>query len=105
MDDYDFWEDVGLTCGGYNSDIDEDLINVFIQTSINNWYSEIAKTLGLDEKYVIILLEILCAADFCEYGTSPRGAWAIQDTFESNLKKLTVWYEHKWNEEFKAKKL
>ncbi len=39
------------------------------------YYTEIAKELELDLKYVHLILEILGNRDFTEYGTSPRGSW------------------------------
>jgi hypothetical protein len=96
-DEWDFWEQAGLTCCGYGSDSDKHLIDVFIETSKeDHWYESIAHRLGLDKFYVQLLIEILCSADFCEYGTSPRGAWAIRDKYEENLGKLQEWYSKKW---------
>lgn len=97
-DDWDFWYIAKLNSSGYDSDIDRDLINVFIITSQLNWYEDIAKTLSLDPKYVCLLIEILCNANFCEYGSSPRGAWAIHNSYQENLDKLNKWYAEKWND-------
>jgi len=105
MDDepWDFWNSVGLTCAGYSSANDADLINVFIESGTEGrWFQDIAQKLGLQESYVALLQEILCSADFCEYGTSPRGAWAIHDKYEENVKNLMVWYLEKWEQEFAA---
>jgi hypothetical protein len=47
---------------------------------------------------VTIMMEILCSADYCEYGSSPRGAWAIPDKYEQNLATLLDWYFGKWGQ-------
>lgn len=98
-DNWDFWRTSGLTCSGYDSDIDLDLINVFKETAKDShWFKDIAINLNLNEKYVCLLIEILCSANFCEYGTSPRSAWAIKSEYEENLNKLENWYLQKWNQ-------
>jgi hypothetical protein len=100
-DGWDFWQEVGIVCGGYDSVTDFHLIKVFIETSKEKfWYQDIASRLGLDEHYVCLLIEILASADFCEYGSSPRGAWATHGAYEANLSKLIEWYERKWEEKF-----
>lgn len=96
-DVWDFWDSVGLVCAGYDSSQDMDLINVFKETAKDkHWYVDIAESLSLDVSYVRLLIEILCSAGFCEYGTSPRGAWAIPSDYASNLDKLLLWYKIKW---------
>lgn len=96
-DQDDFWDRVGLHCSSYSSDQDDDLIRVFIETASDcTWYTTIAEKLNLDEKYVRLLMEILCAANYCEYGTSPRGAWAIRSTYKENLAKLRAEYAKTW---------
>ena len=101
---WDFWSDAAqLNCCGYDSSNDSDLIDVFIETGKeNHWYEKIAAKLNLDKKYVCLLMEILCSADFCEYGTSPRGAWAIHKTYEANIEKLKEWYLNSWEEHYEA---
>jgi hypothetical protein len=102
VQEWDFWEDVNI-CGGYDSGSDANLIRVFIETGKRpNWYEDIAKRLDLDENYVMLLMEILSGAGFCEYGTSPRGAWAVHNEYEANVEKLKSWYKNKWNEDFDA---
>lgn len=94
---WDFWESVGITCGGYDSQQDLDVINVFKETSKSpHWHINIAKNLNLDTRYVTLIMEILCSAGFCEYGTSPRGSWAIHDKYQENLNKLEDWYNRRW---------
>ena len=102
-EEWEFWDAAGLRCSAYAADTDHDLIRVFIETGKDpHWYTDIAKRLELDEKYVCLLIEILCSADFCEYGTSPRGAWAIHSSYEANIAKLKDWYFRTWEQEFDA---
>lgn len=99
--EWDFWEYVGLQCAGYGSRSDANLIRVFEQTRLeNSWFEDIAQRLELSKDYVELLMEILCSADFCEYGTSPRGAWAVRDTSEQNSARLKEWFERKWGQPF-----
>lgn len=102
-EEWGFWDAAGLQCSGYSSETDHDLISVFIETGKDpHWHSDIAERLHLDDKYVTLMMEILCSADFCEYGTSPRGAWAIHTDYESNIKRLTDWYLRTWGHPFDA---
>jgi hypothetical protein len=95
---WDFWDEAGLHCSGYDSEQDRHLIEVFIETGkADNWFEAIAKRLELDAYYVMLLIEILCSAGFCEYGTSPRSAWAIHGTYKDNVKKLLDWYRGSWD--------
>lgn len=77
MDEFgwDFWEEVGLSCVSYNSQIDEDALAVLKGIRANKYNTEIAAELGLPAQYVELLQSIFCSAGWCEYGTSPRGCW------------------------------
>jgi hypothetical protein len=99
-DDYwDFWEQVDV-CGGYESEEDRHLVEVFIETGKgNSWYADIASKLELDKSYVLLLMEILSGANFCEYGTSPRSAWAVRSDYKENVERLLNWYKRKWSED------
>jgi len=97
-EEWDFWEEAGLSCSGYGSKADANLIRVFEQTRLEgSWYDDIAQRLELSPAYVELLMEILCSANFCEYGISPRGAWAINATAEQNSKRLKDWFFRKWD--------
>jgi hypothetical protein len=100
---WDFWEAAGGICGGYNSTIDADLIRVFIESDSrvegrSVYSTDIAKRLGLAESYVELLKYILSGAGFCDYGTSPRGAWADHGRQDELRAKLLAWYERDWGE-------
>lgn len=106
-DPWDFWDQIGMHCAGYNSAIDADLIRVFIESDTSNDNSEfystqIAARLGLAENYVELLKYALCSANFCNYGTSPRGAWAEHGKQAELREKLLEWYERRWGEPFTA---
>lgn len=81
-----------LDCDGniidltYDSELDEDILNVLKCTSSKEFmfYDEIAKELKLDEKYVQLILHLLSHLGFTDYGTSPRGSW-ISESGEKYL--------------------
>lgn len=78
----DPWGDcLGLSCGGYNSEVTNDILAV-MRVIIDDrpaYVTDIAEKTGLLPKHVELIQYILCSADLCEYGTSPRGCWAIDD--------------------------
>ena len=69
-----------ISCGGYNSEVDEDVINVakLIRDKRPIFYTDIAKELNLKPTHVELIQYILCSLDFAEYGTSPRGCWLTE---------------------------
>lgn len=42
------------------------------------YYTSISEDLKLDPMFVQMIQYLLCAKDFTEYGSSPRGCWIIQ---------------------------
>lgn len=64
----------------YSMALDTDLLNVLEMAagSGDKYYSDIARKLELDGKYVELLQHVLCTLDLCDYGTSPRGCWATE---------------------------
>jgi hypothetical protein len=100
---WDFWDECGMHCAGYNSEIDRDLILVFMQSDSrvegrSVYSSDVASRLGLAEAYVELLKYALCSANFCEYGSSPRGAWVTHGKQDELREKLFRWYGAKWGE-------
>lgn len=76
------WGDcLKLSCGGYNGAVDDDVLAVMrlIADCRPIYVTEIAAETGLAPNYVELIQYILCSADLCEYGTSPRGCWPIND--------------------------
>jgi len=86
---YDMWEDLGLSCAGYNSEIDADVIAVceHIISSFDESTPE-PKPLDLDDKYVELIKYILCNAGLCDYGTSPRVCFSNRGKLEEFLEKV-----------------
>lgn len=67
----DMWDELNLKCGGYNSEIDADIIQN-LKDSLDN------KPAFAHEKYTELIKYILCSNDLMEYGTSPRFAWTTE---------------------------
>ncbi len=68
--------------------------------------SDIAIELDMSTSHVELIQYILCSADICEYGTSPRGCWfntyppekAIDA--DEYIAKWKEYYQQKWNQPF-----
>lgn len=56
------------------------------------YYTAIAERMGLDQKYVHLVLEVIASKDLTEYGSSPRGSW-LTDRGEAILRLATEWRE------------
>ena len=71
---------VELSCGGYNGAVDDDIWAVlkYIESDNDSFVTNMAKALKLDKNYVELIQYILCGADLCEYGSSPRGCWLTE---------------------------
>lgn len=71
------------------SGLEYDLYKIIklIGSEVHCFYDEIVEKTGLDEKFVLLIQEILCSADLAEYGISPRGCW-LTPKGEEFLKKL-----------------
>lgn len=99
---FDMWEALGISCGGYNSAIDALVIRV-MQDILDNrpvYVTDIATRLGVTPEMVELIQYILCSADLCEYGTSPRGCWFI-DTQQAVafIQKCVESHAAKWKED------
>lgn len=79
--------------GGYNSQVDEDIVKVMREVSQGKFNSDIAIKLKLPLEYVELIQYILCTLNYAEYGASPRGCWLtglglkMLSTFEERLAK------------------
>ena len=108
---WDPWLAMGVPCGGYSSTVDDDALSVL--RAINdgtksgraggeyrNYVTEITKTTSLSETHVELYQYLFCSANWCEYGTSPRGCWFVYDYGEGFGDRLiTAWeeyYQRKW---------
>jgi hypothetical protein len=98
--EWDFWDEVGLHCAGYSSQIDEDLIKVFLGIR-RGWNTrEIAQHFTLDGRYVELLQYAFCSIGWADYGTSPRGCYIDPDHDAEELQmKLLKWFVANWSEE------
>ena len=78
-----------IKCGGYNSEVDDDIINVMrvIRDDRPAFYTDIAEKLQMKPPHVELIQYILCSMDFAEYGTSPRGCW-LTEKGEKMLKEV-----------------
>jgi hypothetical protein len=73
-----FVGEVLFGAGFYDEEIADDAVNIlkFLgQERSNFYYTDIAKELNLDSKYVAVFLDLFARADLTEYGCSPRGSW------------------------------
>lgn len=94
---FDPWQALGLHCSAYSSTTDEAAIAVLKGIRDKLYSTDIAERAKLDETLVELLQEIFCSADWCEYGTSPRGCWFIEDGFGDRI--ITAWeayYKRHW---------
>lgn len=93
--EFDPWQEWGLDCVSYTSQIDEDVINIMECIKYKMYCSDISIKLNLPEQYIELIQSILCSKDICEYGTSPRGCWFI-NTPEQYINKWKEYYKNKW---------
>lgn len=92
---FDPWQALGLSCLSYNSAIDEQAILVLKGIRDKLFCDDIAKKHDMSPEYVELLQSIFCGADWCEYGTSPRGCWFVHDRGEAWADDLiTAWEEY-----------
>lgn len=78
--------------GAYDSEIADDAINVLKYLGEKHeafYYTDVAKALNLDPKYVAVFLDLFAHSNLTEYGTSPRGSW-LTDKGEEALEQVTI---------------
>ena len=95
---WDPWEALGLRCLSYNSEIDQNAIDVLRGIGDKLYNSDIAARTGLPAQYVELLQSIFCGSDWCEYGTSPRGCFPMADDFPALIAAWEAFYERRWGE-------
>lgn len=75
-DDVGLWDVLGISCGDYNTAIDEHILSVMEEINKGPCFvTDLSETLGLDRHYVELIQYLICSAEMGEYGTSPRGCW------------------------------
>jgi hypothetical protein len=100
-DFWDPWESLGLRCCSYNSEIDQQAIDVLREIGSPEfaYCTDIAERTGLSATHVELLQSIFCSADWCEYGTSPRGCWPIdREGFPKLVEAWEQYFERHWGE-------
>lgn len=89
---FDPWELFPSVYGSYSSEFDDCAIDVLEEL--------VAKKKVRDDLGAEMFREMLCVAELCDYGSSPRVCFASQD-FAALLPKLIDrwrdYYETKWN--------
>lgn len=101
-DFFDPWEALGMSCCSYNSAIDQQAIDVLRCIREKLYCSDIAARIGLTPEHVELFQSMFSSANWCEYGTSPRGCWFVYDygdNFGDRL--IAAWeayFERHWNE-------
>lgn len=98
---FDPWEKLGR-CGGYNSAVDQQALDVLrcIRRPNTMFCNDIAERLGMTPEHVELFQYLFCSADWCEYGSSPRGCFPMDDAaFEKLIGDWEAYYRAAWGEE------
>jgi hypothetical protein len=101
-DYWDPWEALGLGCCSYNSELDQAAIDVArcIASEEFMYCTDIAERTGLSPLMVEMFQGIFSSANWCEYGTSPRGCWFIdRDGAPDLVAAWEAYYERHWQDE------
>lgn len=108
---WDPWEVIAIPAGGYNSSVDLDAIYVLraIRDGVasgksgddyKNYVTDISKRIGMSESHVELWQYIFCSADWCDYGTSPRGCFPAHGLqFDALITAWEAYYVRRWKEE------
>lgn len=103
VEDFDPWDLFPCVYGSYSSDFDEAMLDVLTALNLaanDNWDEAFAmqRKEGLAHR---IFREMLCNAELCDYGTSPRSCFATTE-FSPLLPRLIgrwkEYYAMKWGE-------
>jgi len=91
--DMDLWAVLGIECGGYDDQIDQDILKVLnILNTKQTYVTDLAKQMEVSATYIELIQYIICSAELAEYGSSPRGCW-ITEFGSFVLKSLNEKYE------------
>lgn len=92
------WEALGLNYAGYSSEQDRQAIAIMECIGDGMFCNDIARKLGLSPDHVELWQYIFCSADWCEYGTSPRGCWPIdKERWASEIENWRRYQEVAWS--------
>lgn len=93
------WELLGVSYGGYNSEIDRLVIDIMKSLMRPDclYMTDIAKILNCDELFVETIQYILCSTGLWTYGTSPRGCFPENDEkCRELIDKCEIYFKEKW---------
>ena len=105
---WDPWDALGVRCGGYSSAIDDDALAVLKAIrdgaasrhsggEFTNYTTDIAAKTGMSATHVELWQYLFCSADWCDYGTSPRGCFPNYDIdFDALIAAWEAYYERRW---------
>ena len=98
-DFWDPWNALGVDCASYSGQVDQDAINVLRGIRDKLYNSDIAKRYSMAPSHVELLQSIFCSADWCDYGTSPRGCFPTdREGFPALIAGWEGFYLRFWNE-------
>ncbi len=98
-DFWDPWETLGLGCCSYNSEIDQQAIEVLRGMATATYCTDTAERTGMSPSHVELFQSIFCSAGWGEYGTSPRGCWPIDPGgFPALIAAWEAYYLRHWGE-------
>ncbi|MGE7368314.1 hypothetical protein ACQKKX_04485 [Neorhizobium sp. NPDC001467] len=84
-------EAIGVPFASYNSDIDDDILNVMRGVRDGLFCTDIAEKHGMSRTHVELIQAILCGAELANYGTSPRGSFVNLDSKDIFHRLLGYW--------------
>lgn len=99
------WDALGIHLGGYSAATDTDAINVLQGIQDKLYCDKIAERYNMAPSHVELLQYIFCSANWCEYGTSPRGCfpdysiWG-DDGLKPAIEKWKEYYFETWQIKF-----
>lgn len=108
---WDPWEVIAIPAGGYSSSVDLDAIYVLraIRDGVasgksggdyKNYVTDISKRTGMSESHVELWQYIFCSANWCDYGTSPRGCFPADGLqFDALITAWEAYYLRRWKED------
>lgn len=96
-DYWDPWDALGIGCASYNSGIDQNAINVLCGIRDKLFCDDIAERYGMSALHVELFQSIFCSADWCEYGTSPRGCFPEdREGFPALIAAWEAYFKRRW---------
>lgn len=96
-DYWDPWEALRIGCCSYHSAIDVAAIRVLEGIHSGKYCTDIAHENDLDPLLVEMLQGIFCSADWCEYGSSPRGCFPTdRENFHLLIDGWKTYYKITW---------